>query len=323
MNEFEAVLGKLRQDRPDLFEQAALREPPEEDLTVPVQDFDVPDRKDLQRREQIGRPPDLPLAPDNSDDWWEFEDENADFNRESPRAREEREGFEGRGTRAHIELLAVYRPFHLYPAGHWGVHFFERPMARFTDRLHRECLRQRLTYSWGEVLKMATYAVARHEFVHYLVELEALDLELKLGRRFYLPYWNSVCKRAYPGADCLEETVANVWSWDNSVIKQRRRLERIYRGALARTPAAAYARGASLDRVSVRPVEDSLAAQTYQCSIRPLTPPPVWGSLPRPYVQPWTRYENVPFTMNRSLGGALGGILSSRPLRKTIRIYHR
>jgi hypothetical protein len=208
-------------------------------------------------------------------------------------------------------------------AGTWGVRFFERPMARFTDRLHRACHRKGLTYSWGEVLKIATYAVARHEFVHYLVELEALDLELKLARRFYVPYWNSVYKRVFPGPECLEETVANVWSWDNSVFKQRRALESIYRRVLSSTPLPAYARGASLDRVSVRPVEDELAAQAYQCSATPKAPPPVWGSIPRPYVQPWTRYENVSFTMNRSLGGVLGRILGARPLRKTIRIYHR
>jgi len=196
-------------------------------------------------------------------------------------------------------------------------------MARFTDRLRFACLGHGLTYSWGDVLKLASYAVARHEFMHYLVELEALDLELKLGRRFYLPYWNSVYKRTFPGPECLEETVANVWSWDNAVIKESRQLERLYRLILGSTSLLAYARGAILDRVSVRPIEDELAAQVYQCAMMPKSPPPVWGSVPRPYVQPWTRYENVSFTMNRTLGGLLGAILSTRPLRKTIRIFHR
>jgi hypothetical protein len=87
-----------------------------------------------------------------------------------------------------IELLEVYLPFHFYPDGHWGVRFFERPAARFTSRLSAECHLRGLQYPWKQVLKIATYAVARHEFAHYLVEFEALDLELKQGHCIYRPY---------------------------------------------------------------------------------------------------------------------------------------
>jgi hypothetical protein len=323
MNEFKDVLDKVRRDHEDLFEQAARRDPDEEELVVEVQDFDVPDRKEINQREQIDRPPDLEIDETQSDDWWDLDDEEDKFEQDSQRSRREREAYRGRPRREVVERLAVYLPFHLYPAGSWGVLFFERPMARFTDRLYMESRRGRLRYSWVEVLKIATYAVARHEFVHYMLELEALDLELKLGRRFYVPYSNTVYKHAFPGTQCLEETVANVWSWDNSVFDDHRRLRRIYKSALSSTPLKCYARGADFDRTTVRSVEDELAAQVYQCADTPKSPPPVWGSIPRPYVQPWTRYENVSFMMTRTLGGVLGRYLRARPIRKTMRVYHR
>src|SRR3989442_170422 len=113
MNDFKDVLDQVRRDRSDLFEPAALEDPDEDDLTVEASDFEVPDRKDLERREQIDRPPDLPLEQNESDDWWDLDDESDDFERDTSRAREERESFQGRPRRASIELLAVYLPFHL------------------------------------------------------------------------------------------------------------------------------------------------------------------------------------------------------------------
>jgi len=196
-------------------------------------------------------------------------------------------------------------------------------MKQFADRVFLKFRASGRQESRGRVLKMAAYAVARHEFHHYLTELEALDLELKQGRSIYRLYWDQVYKKTYPAADCLEETTASVWQWDNPVIRTPVDVQGIFRDALRRNSSPAYQNGAKLDAKSVRSVEDALMAQLYQCVQKPTNPPPVWGSLPRPYVQPWTRYENVTFSMNRSYGGRLGRILNAGPLRKTIRIYHR
>ncbi len=38
-------------------------------------------------------------------------------------------------------MLAVYRPCHFYPRGHWGVPFFEDAMLRFIARLWRHLCR--------------------------------------------------------------------------------------------------------------------------------------------------------------------------------------
>lgn len=108
-----------------------------------------------------------------------------------------------------------------------------------------------------------------------LLDLETFALELKQGRRVYQPYWDNVYKRTYAGSDCLEETVANICFWDNSVIKSRVRLQRAVRDAIRRTPLAAYSRGADLDRVAARAIEGALAAQVQQCSPRPTNPPRV------------------------------------------------
>jgi len=70
---------------------------------------------------------------------------------------------------------------------------------------------QGLPFSLGYSVKIVVYAVARHEFTHYLFELFALQLELLSGRRFYRPYYDQVYKRTYPTINCVEETVANYW----------------------------------------------------------------------------------------------------------------
>jgi hypothetical protein len=321
MDTFQAVLQEIKEKHAGLFDESALREPAFEELQVETQEIRVPEREELAREADVQQESDLQV--EEAGGWWDIAPDLEDFEFDTPRSVEERSQFESGPTRAGVELLAIYLPFHFYPTGHWGIRFFERPMAQFTDRLYKELLRRGMRLTWQRALKIATYAIARHEFLHYLVELEALDLELKGGRRVYRPYWNNVYKRTYAGADCLEETIANVWSWDNSVMNNPARLQKTFRDAIRSTPLKAYARGADLDRVAARRVEDALAAQVLQCNPQPIDPPPVWGSLPRPYVQPWTRYENVSFNMNRSFGGKLGSILMAGPLRKTIRIYHR
>jgi hypothetical protein len=319
---FPEVLDSIRRNYGSLFDEAALTEPPEEELTVPVSDISIPRPEDLRSPVGEERPPDLPVWDDDNP-WLDVDQQGSGFERNSPRAREELQGFEGRPTRVGVELLAVYLPFHFYPKGHWGIHFFERPMARFTDHLYWRCRRRGLACPWGYALKIAAYYVARHEFFHYTTELAALDLELKQGRRVYRPYWDHVYKATYAGPDCLEETIANVWSWDNTVIRSPASLRDVLHDLIRCTPSFAYARGADLNSKTVRPEEDALVAQLQQCARKPSAPPPVWGILPRPYVQPWTRYENLTFTMDCSLGGRLGSMLRARPLRKTIRIYHR
>lgn len=169
---------------------------------------------------------------------------------------------------------------------------------------------------------MLVYSVARHEFTHFLTELFALQLELLQGRRFYRPYYDGVYKKAYPLDDCIEETVADYWSLDNSVIRSPVSLERLFRGLVRKGPRG-YANAATYNDDSIRSVEDRLTSQVNQVVPKPRSVPPVWGQLPRPYVQPWTRYENVDWTMNLTAGGILGPILNAKPLRKTMRIYHR
>lgn len=314
MTTFSLILSQIKEQYADLFDEEALGQPDETELTVEVADIDVPTREELKDQPAIERLVDLP-GSDEVGDWLEV-DGDIDFEESTILAGQDN-AFGGRPSRVGLELLAVYLPFHFYPEGHWGIRFFERPMWYFTAALHR----RHRSLPLQHMLKIATYSVARHEFLHYLVELEALDMEVKTHRRVYRPYWDQVYKAAYPSLDCLEETVANVWAWDNPAIRSPVQLQQLFRSEMRRIPYPAYRAGA--DPNDVREREDLLNAQLLQCVIRPATTPPVWGSLPRPYVQPWTRYENVSFTMNRSLGGQLASLLNARPLRKTIRIRHR
>ena len=120
----------------------------------------------------------------------------------------------------------------------------------------------------------------------------------------------------------MEETIANYWLFDNSVIRSPAPLQWLFRD-LVRSSPGAYGEAAVYDDKSIRNAEDKVAAQVNHVAVSPPDVPTLWGQLPRPYVLPWTRYENVDWTINRSAGAILGPILNARPLRKTMRIYHR
>jgi hypothetical protein len=219
-----------------------------------------------------------------------------------------------------MELLAIYKPFHLYPQNEWGVLFFEHNMLRFCNS--QLPFFSSLGISRLNTIKIITYSVARHEFTHYLHELKAFDLEMIKGGQVYIPYFNNVYKRTYPGLDCIEETVATLWQAENNVIRYYPKLQCHWRKIINNIPALAYSNAASYDRASIHDVEDLLVAQANQCNPTPLSTLPVWGSLPRPYVQPWTRYENVQWMMTQSAGGILASQLGGNALRNTMQIYH-
>jgi hypothetical protein len=331
MNRFSNALSEIRERNPQLFDETALRPPPPEDLVVTVTSIDIPTAKELKAAEIRDSEQDRRdegilwqtnnYPPTSYEQPWAVEPDEEDFDR-SDRALKERREFPSNRTREATELLAVYLPLHFYPDGTWGVRFFERPVLQFAKMIWREAGRQGLHYSLDYSVKIVVYAVARHEFTHYLVELFALQLELVSGRRFYRPYYDQVYKKTYPSVDCTEETVANYWLFDNSVIRSPTRLEQLFRDLVRKSPGA-YAEAAVYDNSSIRDVEDKVAAQANQIAVSPLFVPRLWGQLPRPYVQPWTRYENLDWTMNRSAGAILGDILNARPLRQTMRIYHR
>jgi hypothetical protein len=179
-----------------------------------------------------------------------------------------------------------------------------------------------LGFSISAAKKMIIYSVARHEFMHYLHELKTLDLEMTKGGQIYIPYFNNVYSRTYPGPNCIEETIATTWQWDNNVMRTPADLQGYWRKLISTIPANAYSNAANFDHETIRPIEDKLVAQANQCNLSPILIPPVWGSLPRPYVQPWTRYENVQWMMTQSAGGVLASQFHGKVLRKTMQIYH-
>ena len=241
---------------------------------------------------------------------------------ESAEAQRQRAPYENRPRQVGMEILAIYKPFHLYPKDEWGVLFFEKKMLNFCNRLMPYFQSLGLGFTPPIAKKMITYAVARHEFLHYLHELESLELEMTKGGQVYIPYFNSVYERTYPGSNCVEETVATVSQWDNNVMRTSVGVQQYWRYVISCMPAPAYSNAANFDHEDIRPTEDKLVAQANQCNPSPTIIPQVWGSLPRPYVQPWTRYENVQWMMMRSGGGIFAAQLGGRALRKTMQIYH-
>jgi hypothetical protein len=309
MNSIESVLDVVRKSNPGIFHECALQE--NALRKVPVFDIKIPTESEIWRErdshyddpnnDEIGTN-DIPIPWDSLEP--------------------EREIFENKNeaNRVGMELLAIYKPFHLYPKGEWGVLFFEKPMLNFCNRLMPQF--QSLHFTPTTAKKMITYAVARHEFMHYLHELKTFDLEMTKGGQVYIPYFNNVYKKTYPGSDCIEETVATVWQWDNNVMRTTIDLQSYWRYVISTIPDLAYSNGAKYDHETIRDTEDKLVAQASQCNISPISTPPIWGSLPRPYVQPWTRYENVQWMMTQSAGGVLAAQLGGKAIRNTMQIYH-
>ena len=328
MNVFESVLEQMREEKPQLFHPRALENG--ERRQVEVSEIKIPIQRDLEelRSERISAEQVLDdnqviyrLSPEElSQRMWEQIEPELQAFEESDEASRQREPYGQRQRQVGIELLAIYRPFHLYPKGDWGVLFFERAMINFCRWLFPYFLY--VGYPPYTAKKMITYAIARHEFTHYLNELKAFESELTRGGQIFLPYLNSVYKATYPNNDCIEETVACVWQWDNAIMRSPANLRDLWRKVIKTCPFDAYRNGGDLDRQDVQPIEDRLSAQSNQCAIHPKNIPPIWGALPRPYVQPWTRYENVYFMMTRSGGGVLASQLNSGPIRKTIQVFH-
>jgi hypothetical protein len=181
MASFPDVLKRVRDDYKDYFDEASRRPPEEDDRRVEVVDVEIPRPKEFDRRQQMDEPLEL---PGQGRPWWEIEPDEDDFERDTPRSRAERDGFDRGDTRVGIERLAVYLPFHFYPQDHWGVRCFERPMGHFAGNMYREFLRHGLHESPARVLKMAFYSVARHEFHHYLTELEAARSRAQTGTQY-------------------------------------------------------------------------------------------------------------------------------------------
>jgi hypothetical protein len=326
MNLFGDTLGRLRKSHSELFSEETLVPWEQSQPDLEAGEFDPPKDSDI---DSVGneaswgedRPEDLAPWTQYSDPW-SVEREPGIFE-QSPRATEQRRRYGGSPSATGVELIAIYRPFHYYGPDDWGVLFSERNLVHYVDGIYWLLRRSFPPISWSYTLKVVTYAVARHEFTHYLAELEALSTELKRGGQVYIPYHELVYKPTYPSALCLEETVASVWEWDNAVIRTPQPLRDTYRQVLRASLGLAYQQGDRYDHASVRPYEDRLVAQMLGLTANPTKVPEVWGSLPRPYVQPWTRYENVPFRITASAGGVLGPRLNRSPLKKTIRIYHR
>lgn len=331
----ETTLSQLRKSHASLFRPRALHpvsDPPSDPAPLPVQPIQPLRSSDQWKQEEdtdasqaraLGSiEEEFDHSEDTREAWPHPEecDEPEAFEKDSEEAKEERKLY-GRGTsRVGVELLAVYRPFHYYPDGEWGVVFFERAMVNFIARNKR-----RLGCSIPEAIRLLTYCVARHEFQHYLTELHALNLELIKGQSVYVPYKNTVYKPCYPNDDCLSETVANTHFHDNPETRRKALYKNALRDITRLSPGKAYSNAADYTRGTnkARKLEDKLAAQVNQITPSPTDPPPLWGSLPVSYVLPWTRYENVDFTMTTSAGGILQPFLSGGKLRRTMRIYHR
>ena len=120
--EVETALGELREMREHLFDPRALGYPERTDVIVePIRPLE---------RSSAGDP----AAGSEEGDLRE------PFDGLSPEGLERSDSREG-GLPSGTDVLAVYRPFHFYPRGHWGVLFFEDAMLRFIARLSRHLRR--------------------------------------------------------------------------------------------------------------------------------------------------------------------------------------
>ena len=215
------------------------------------------------------------------------------------------------------ELLAVYRSFHFYKD--WGVLFFEAPMESYAKRIYHDfqSLRIRRRPKW--CLKAAFYIVARHEFFHYLTDLTAFQYEVNLRRPIYIPYKEIIKPKLKKKDQQIEETVATYWKLENPVSRNGVNYE-VFKSITEGHITNSYSKGAKIDELKRKALEDKIIAQMLQCTSDPTDVPEVWGALPRPYFQPWTRYDEIDWRITKSSGGIIADRVNKDPLRKTIYI---
>jgi hypothetical protein len=324
MKKFQEFLDDLAIKRPDLFNYSEVDPGQDEDIEImgidPIKPMDIREIRDPARRNRR-------QSEQSYDDRLDRLDVDPNGDGElvkpvgllCPDTEEDRKIYKI----AVPDTIFIYRPFHFYRKGHWGVLFSERGLADFAiNRIYPEVVKKGLPYSNYETLLIATYALGRHAMRQYLAELDALRLELNDGAKpFYKPYFDTVYKPSYPGIDCMESTAASFWAWANDEIRSPKELRDVFKSEISLW-GTAFAEGTKHDRNSVTDLEDALAAQMNRCVVNPLAPPEVWGFLPHPHGSSWTRYDAVPWMMTRSLGGGLAAVLNAGPIRKTISVCH-
>ena len=324
MKKFQEFLDDLAIERPNLFDYNEVDADPDDDIEImeiePIKPMDIREIRDLARRNRR-------LFEEPHDTGLDTLDVEPVGDGELVKPVDLLIPAAGEGGKIYKisvpDTIFIYRPFHFYRKGHWGVLFSERGLADFAiNRIHPEVIKKGLPYSTYETLLIATYALGRHAMRQYLAELDALRLELNDGANpFYKPYFDTVYKSSYPGIDCMESAVASFWAWANDEIRAPKELKDVFKSEIA-SWGPAFAVGTMHDRNSVTDLEDALAAQMNRCVVKPTAPPEVWGFLPHPHGSSWTRYDAVPWMMTRSAGGRLAAALNAGPVRKTISVRH-
>ena len=190
-------------------------------------------------------------------------------------------------------------------------------MESHSKRIFHYFKRRRINHRPKWCLKAAFYAVARHEFFHYLTDLTSLQYEVQMGRSTYIPYKKIVKPQLEKIDQQIEETVADYWYLNNTVVRKDKK---IWEKMNLKHRTNSYRRGAIINDSNRKDLEYEIVAQMLQCTPNPSQVPKVWGSLPRPYVQPWTRYENVRWMTDRGVGGTIANRVNSNPLKTTITI---
>jgi hypothetical protein len=220
------------------------------------------------------------------------------------------------------ETLAWYRPRHIYPRS-WGIYVREAGIVKVARRL--------LPFIGSFPAKMRTpinaayayagYFLYRHEATHFAVEMFATQAELS-GRPVYLPYHRGAYLRTVHGANCLEETHANVMAangrhfagdrWDGIL--------KVIEASPASYAAAKDVLTGATGAPSPAELADQLAQQILQATDTPHSLPGSGQFLLAPGVPPSVaRYSNVPARLVLDAGGVLSPFFSG----KATAIRHR
>ena len=139
-----------------------------------------------------------------------FSDGQYNFDEREQRARRGRDALKSHG----FEAIAWYQPWHTYCEKAWGVYFdasmLDDAACAFLEDLNNDGT---VGMSEGLASQLLFGLVYEHELFHARVEASTAALELTAAQSRFGRYQDKVYRPALGTSACLEEALANWWSW--------------------------------------------------------------------------------------------------------------
>lgn len=113
-----------------------------------------------------------------------------------------------------FEAIAWYQPFHTFTEDAWGIYFDAAMLDEAVCALSEDLSDAGIVNLSDALASQLVFGmVYQHELFHAQVEAASSWLELTTGQARFRRYQDKVYRTTFEKPDCLEEALANWWSW--------------------------------------------------------------------------------------------------------------